>query len=126
MKRLPLVLTILFTILVVGGFSQSHTKRVTIELEQQLLNINNIVEQQNIDQARYLTDQFVMNWDNHRRYLIYYISCDELDEITSAISRLPALISHEESEQFFAESAYVRSLLGHLRHSQTLQHSTFF
>lgn len=76
------------------------------------------VESKNYNESYELANKLKEYWNSREEILVYFVRHHELDELTSAASRLSHLIKHGDVAEFSAECEKILTLINHIMESE--------
>lgn len=126
MKRVLIVCVIVIGIIIAGTLSLLHLIRVSDEMDGILAEIAQAIEQDNIERAYAITEEFSNVWQKNEAVMTRYIHHDELDMINGVVARLPALARYGEKPEYAAEIDRLRKLISHICASEIPNLSNIF
>ncbi len=118
MKRLWIALCVLVLVWGFSGLSLWHLTRAANQMETTLEQISDAIDKQEADQLKELTAQFQLEWHRNEEIMIHYVHHDELDILTGAVARLPALALYEQYPELAAETERIQELIYHIWESE--------
>ncbi|MCI9406474.1 MAG: DUF4363 family protein [Oscillospiraceae bacterium] len=118
MKRVILCAVILLVIVLLCVASLVTVSRYQYVFAQEIHDLEQAIYQKTFEQLSAQAAQMSREWMDAEHVLIRFIRHTQLDEITSAMSRLEMLAKYGDLSQFSAELSRIKTLLHHIYDSE--------
>ena len=111
MKRFTISIVILFFIITISCAAPLYLKKTTLQLTNQIDEINTDIKNNNIDNALLKTHQLSNYWSKQKDIITIFVSNDEIDNATFAIAKLTPLLEYNRTGEFCSNLNYVKSII---------------
>ncbi|MDD2955919.1 MAG: DUF4363 family protein [Oscillospiraceae bacterium] len=118
MKRVYIALGLLAAIIALSACSLSTYISVQKEVTAQMDHLDSLIEREDYETLAEEAKAVSEGWNEKEHLLIRFIRHQELDEVTSTMTRLPMLAKYLDLGELSAEINHIRVLLHHILDSE--------
>lgn len=97
-KETIICIFIIILIIILDIFTQNYTKKSSNEIIECLSELKIEIENDNLKKAQEKIEELDKKWDNKHDKLAYYIEHDELEKVTTELTKLKADVETENYE----------------------------
>lgn len=111
MKRIWIAISALITITGLCIAEITWISNITDNLKYQIDSINELVSEENIDEAISLSEEINDNWVKNHNNLAMFIDHNNLEEIDQTMEIIDTCLKTNNISQFYIETAKIDSLI---------------